>query len=98
MSTIKQGINKELDVSRQLYECQLFGCGVKRERRFMHSFIFSYLTPGLEVHEDGETIKQLYPAFDHEQIWVCSHEHVIAGIHAYLSLLEEGTHYAPKGQ
>lgn len=93
---LKHNINKDPDPSLTLFECQLQGCDNKRERKFMHSFILSYCTPGLEMNEDGETIKKIYPGFDHEQIWFCSHDHMVQGLHAYVEALEEGTHYAPK--
>ena len=92
---LKQDINKDPDPSLAMFECQLGNCDNKRQRRFMHSFIFSYLTPGVELHEDGETIKKLYPGFDHEQLWFCSHDHMLRGLHAYIEMLEEGAHYAP---
>lgn len=93
---LKHTINdNEVDPSLVEYECQLVGCERKRQRRFMHSFIFSYLTPGIDLHEDGETVLNVYPGFDHSQLFFCTHDHLLEGLKFYIEQLEEGTHYAP---
>ena len=95
---IKVGINADIDPSKVPYECMLDGCSIHRPREYMHSFVFSYATPGLERNSDG-TIKNMYPGFSSDQLYACCHDHMIQLLKEYAEHFEdfheEGVHYAP---